>query len=641
MSAPARVMPRPRLPTLASPYKGLLPYTESDAQFFFGRDTDTDIIAANLISSRLTLLYGPSGVGKSSVLRAGVVNTLQRRTGENLVERGSAEFVVVYFNNWRDNPIPGLIEAAQKAVSGLGTTGHLPPTPADLGQGRLLEHLQTLADSFGGDLLIILDQFEEFFLYHARQDGEGFAVEFPQALNHPALRANFLLSFREDALAKLDFFQGYIPNLFKNYLRIKHLDLAAGREAIRKPLERYNALYSDLPPVTIEPALEDTILRQVQVGHVVLGEVGRGEVAHADSQVEIETPYLQLVLTSLWERERMAGSNVLHLATLQHLGGAQEIVRSHLQHAINSLSVKERSIAASIFDRLVTPSGSKIAQTARDLAQYASVSEQALHDVLERLASGQNRILRPVAPSPDRPDAPRYEIFHDVLSSAILEWRAKYEQEQKDHAAEVARQIALKEERQRTRRVRFAIAGIVLVLVVILGLLLFGFQQNQEVVAAKVNGDRQAATAKSAQNFSDGLLTSIAMSQDPTVLVQTVQAFSTNAAAGQTQIANTQVPDKQNIGASNATAAAGQTRDIGVAIEATQTAEQSATSTPTKTPVPPKSATSAPTKSPNGLIYLAPTLTGSCGSGLAPENFILDISFPQVLKDDERFDIRA
>ena len=60
-----------------SPYKGLIPYSEEDAPFFFGRDAEREIITANLMASRLTLLYGASGVGKSSVLRAGVTHHLR------------------------------------------------------------------------------------------------------------------------------------------------------------------------------------------------------------------------------------------------------------------------------------------------------------------------------------------------------------------------------------------------------------------------------------------------------------------------------------------------------------------------------------------------------------------------------------
>jgi hypothetical protein len=60
------------------PYKGLQAYTEEDGNYFFGRDADSDLVIANLMASRLTLLYGPSGVGKSSLLQAGVVRHLHR-----------------------------------------------------------------------------------------------------------------------------------------------------------------------------------------------------------------------------------------------------------------------------------------------------------------------------------------------------------------------------------------------------------------------------------------------------------------------------------------------------------------------------------------------------------------------------------
>ena len=61
------------------PYAGLMPFTEEQAEFFFGREAEREIITANLMASRLTLLYGPSGVGKSSVLNAGVAHDLRAR----------------------------------------------------------------------------------------------------------------------------------------------------------------------------------------------------------------------------------------------------------------------------------------------------------------------------------------------------------------------------------------------------------------------------------------------------------------------------------------------------------------------------------------------------------------------------------
>ena len=55
------------------PYVGLDCFREKDAALFFGRDAERTRIIGNLRASRLTLLYAESGVGKSSLLRAGVV----------------------------------------------------------------------------------------------------------------------------------------------------------------------------------------------------------------------------------------------------------------------------------------------------------------------------------------------------------------------------------------------------------------------------------------------------------------------------------------------------------------------------------------------------------------------------------------
>ena len=78
-------------------------------------------------------------------------------------------------------------------------------------------------------LLVVLDQFEEYFLYHPDEDGAGtFAVEFPRLVNEPNLRVNFLLSIREDAWAKLDRFEGRIPRCSRTTSASSTSNRAAG-----------------------------------------------------------------------------------------------------------------------------------------------------------------------------------------------------------------------------------------------------------------------------------------------------------------------------------------------------------------------------------------------------------------------------
>ena len=59
------------------PYVGLDPFDKAYEDFFFGRKRDSRVLADHVLSRQVTVLYGPSGVGKSSVLRAGVVQTLR------------------------------------------------------------------------------------------------------------------------------------------------------------------------------------------------------------------------------------------------------------------------------------------------------------------------------------------------------------------------------------------------------------------------------------------------------------------------------------------------------------------------------------------------------------------------------------
>src|SRR5690348_3225043 len=225
-----------------SPYKGLAPFEDSDADalLFFGRDRESEIIAANLIASRITVLYGPSGVGKSSVLRAGVAHRL----------RQEREAEVIVFATWTGDPVEALVEAAG------GSGPNLPDALADA------------ADRAGGDLYVILDQFEELFLYH--EGGGEFAQQLARVLQRGGLRVNLLIGMREDSLARLDAIKASIPNLLANRLRLERLDRASAAAAIVGPLERYNELVPTGERVAVEPELELAILDQVTAGRVEL-----------------------------------------------------------------------------------------------------------------------------------------------------------------------------------------------------------------------------------------------------------------------------------------------------------------------------------------------------------------------------------
>jgi WD40 repeat protein len=492
-----------------SPYVGLKPYAVEDALCFFGREQERKIITANLIASRLTLLYGVSGVGKSSVLRAGVVYHLRRVAQRNLVERGTPGAVVLYFNSWREDPMALLTLGMQEAIA--------PFVRAEVPESRgsshkLAEAVQACCQRVDASLLIILDQFEEYFLYHPEVGDDGsFDVEFPHVVNKPDLRVSFLISIREDALAKLDRFKGRIPGILGNYLRIHHLDRKAAKAAIEKPIGWYNEqIGSTDGKFAIKPALTSAVLDQVQTGQVILGG-GQGTFRSGSSSSSskgqsIETPYLQMVMARLWQEERRVDSSTLRRETLNRLGGARQIVGTHLDKAMSALSLDEQNIAANIFHYLVTPSGTKIAQTLCDLAGYANLSQDQLAPLLEKLSAQESRILRPVESPADRPQDPRYQIFHDVLATPVMQWRAKFVEDQalaeaEHRAHEKARQAELETEARSAGRLRRLVIALAAVSLLAAIASIFALTQWQKATQEARLSFSRALSAAAAENL--------------------------------------------------------------------------------------------------------------------------------------------
>jgi hypothetical protein len=464
-----------------TPYKGLRPFedSEGDVPFFFGRDRERAQIEANLMASRLTVVYGETGVGKSSVLRAGVAHHLRGVARENLERQGEPGLAVVVFDDWRENPVAALrIAVGEEVTRALGGTLPAPDEPAPLA-----DTFRVWQELLGGDVYVVLDQLEEYFLYHHDEDGSGtFAAEFPAAVRAAGLRVNFLVAVREESLAKLDAFKARIPNVLGNYLRLDHLDREAARSAIVGPIARYTELIGTDEAIEIDPELVEAVLDQVAVGRVELGQGGRGAPKDRGAEPRIETPYLQLVMQRLWDEERAAGSRTLRLATLERLGGAERIVGAHVERALTALSVAEQDLAATMFDHLITPSGAKIAHGAADLALYAGAQEPAVAAVLGRL--GSDRIVRAIA---NGQDGGRYEIFHDVLADPVLAWKAAH-----DTRRELERQHA-EDERRHRRLLRItALAGVALAVMV--GVAVFALMQRGEARSqARLAGARQLA----------------------------------------------------------------------------------------------------------------------------------------------------
>src|SRR5215208_4932410 len=143
-----------------APYRGLAPFTEDDAALFFGRETMRRVVVANMESESLTILYGPSGVGKTSFLHAGVVHHFKQVARRRVEAGGTPELAALVFDNWRDDPIASLRTEMVHAVD--HALGHA--AASDPPEG-FTETTIWAADSVAGSLYVVLDQVEDYFLY--------------------------------------------------------------------------------------------------------------------------------------------------------------------------------------------------------------------------------------------------------------------------------------------------------------------------------------------------------------------------------------------------------------------------------------------------------------------------------------------
>lgn len=465
--------------TFKNPFRGLYPYLEieQDARLFFGRDKQIKEIIDRLKISRLTVLYGKSGVGKSSFLRAGVTYGLRRQMDKDIEKYGIPRFAVVTFPplkdsdssedsgqhqyTWYDQPLSNLrkhIQAElQETVEKIFKRKNIDPDEISWPDPNLsfVETLEYWTELLAGqqegecaELFIILDQFEDYLLSHLLEDNgygkeETFARQFCRAVNNRRLYINFLISIRDSSFLQLSRFKGRIPDVMSRGWELEPLDWNSGQEVIEKTVEKYNELYGVNAPVVCEDKLVEEVLKGIW-NEPSLSEKEQN-IPDQDISLNkkyIEAPYLQIVMMRLcteesksWEKQDGSDERYLRADTLKRLGGVKGILYNHIDEKIKSLKEWEQDIAAKMFKYLVTSSGKRYAYSVGDLAALiydnkdTESKRKALTKILDKLADSKNRILRTVKSSNNGGDDQYYEVFYDVLAKSILDWsRNSWEQ---------------------------------------------------------------------------------------------------------------------------------------------------------------------------------------------------------------------
>ena len=278
------------------PYVGLDPFDSAHTDYFFGRRRESKIIADHVVARPLTVLYGPSGVGKSSILNVGVPVALRK-----------------IFDAVNEQMAEADAEAPVVDEAGNGAAGTVDWTVRSWREWQELDRAEQVmagwsAETFYKPVLIILDQFEEYFLYRDRSQRRSLDKTFGDLIARRDSQLHLLLCLRDDALHQLDQLRAFVPGILETMIELRGLDDSGTRDAIIGPITRYNEKFRDgRAAITVEGGLVAELIRQLREADITIGS-GR---ATSGEQRRVELPYLQLALTKLWNAERGAEATAL------------------------------------------------------------------------------------------------------------------------------------------------------------------------------------------------------------------------------------------------------------------------------------------------------------------------------------------
>ncbi len=314
-------------PTANAPYVGLAPYGPSDADRFFGRERLVGDLLGRLRRQRLLAIFGPSGSGKSSILRAGLV--------PELVSMADAGPVVLF----TPGPHP-LKELALRLAPLLGTTASV--VEAEISADpRAVSSLcdQVLLDRpHPAEVVIVVDQLEEIFTLCADRNELAAFLALLLGATSAGTRCRVVLGVRADFYAH-----------------------CAQHEALVAALQDAQ--------ITVGPMTADELRRVItrpatSAGCAVEADLLSVLVAHTHGQAGV-LPLLSHALLETWRRRK---GNTLTLAGFQAAGGLDGALVRTAETIFGGLTTQQQHLAERLFKRLVV-SGENTEDTRRRLAR--------------------------------------------------------------------------------------------------------------------------------------------------------------------------------------------------------------------------------------------------------------------------------
>lgn len=376
-------------PLPPTPYKGLNYFTQADAAIFLGRQQEIALLTNRALANRLTLLYGENGVGKSSLLRAGLPRALgERHAGLVILE---------------PDPSQPLSQTLARALLDYANTYDLPMQP-----GQPPEQVIRLwQERLNGPVILAMDQAESFVQALAQtgsQEGDNNRGDdldlLRRLLTSHSLDLRVILTLREEALGQAEPIQALLPPQQQARFRLERL----GREAARESLTG-SALLFGLEWSADALATLLTDLDEREAGGIL--------------PVSLQIVYQQMVRSA-----QSIQSSRLTPERLEALGGTRHILTAYLQESLESLPLAQQPLARDLLGCLVTTGGGKMRLELAELARFVGRPVAEVQPVLAGLDG--RYLVRTLLPAGGEDGPIRYELAHAFLAQALSAWLGEH-----------------------------------------------------------------------------------------------------------------------------------------------------------------------------------------------------------------------
>ncbi len=359
------------------PYLGLSSFRAEDASFFYGREREVESFVNRLRVQTLLAVVGPSGVGKSSFIHAGVLTSLPSSWIGITVRPGRAPLAALIARLERDG-VMGLSAAAMAA------------DPSLLGQC-----VRARARLLGQTWVFVIDQLEELFTLgvdDAERDvyAESLSAHERERTYDPV---RVLFTLRDDFLMRAD----RVP-AFRSRV-------GAGLQLLTTPNR------DDLLRILVEPARAR--------GYAFEDEQLPGEMVDSVHEQPGALALLSFTASQLWETRDRHFHRLTRRAYVA-LGGVGGALAQHAENTLRALDADQQRLAREAFRHLVTSLGTRATLTRVELRQLLG-DDAAGETMLEKLVQARLLVSQEGEGGVDR-----VELIHETLLSAwprLVAWQ--------------------------------------------------------------------------------------------------------------------------------------------------------------------------------------------------------------------------